>query len=313
MGLCRHIQKRASGAPSPNRWKPPCCVCTFANALLWRRDPCSIAGVTPVDKFRPSCIQCRTWASCMAERAQRGRGVEAAVLASEAALSRDDIIMSLDAYKHFDEMSPELSVGLLEHEFTNASTRSGLSMNAKGGDANTDGCSLVVLLIVLPSMRLGASKLRTLWFRWQWFARTGNRQGCAGFRCRGCIAAARFRKRAGGVRSCCCAWCLDLLGLAYSAGLKGNLKKLAAVCRILWKALVQGGVPALSFTDSAKVFGEDFDVGEAWCVELTHAARVAKAERCCSGLAVLLLGAADMPAVSHLCFASPPLRRLVHQ
>ncbi|OLP95941.1 hypothetical protein AK812_SmicGene21873 [Symbiodinium microadriaticum] len=222
----------------------------------------SLACVTPVDKFRPSCIQCRTWASCMAERAQRGRGVEAAVLASEAALSRDDIIMSLDAYKHFDEMSPELSVGLLEHEFTNASTRSGLSMNAKGGDANTDGCSLVVLLIVLPSMRLGASKLRTLWFRWQWFARTGNRQGCAGFRCRGCIAAARFRKRAGGVRSCCCAWCLDLLGLAYSAGLKGNLKKLAAVCRILWKALVQGGVPALSFTDSAKVFGEDFDVGE---------------------------------------------------
>ncbi|CAE7908124.1 Pol, partial [Symbiodinium necroappetens] len=271
-----------------------------------------LSDVTPVDKLRPICIQpvlCRVLASCMAERAQawilakvsadthgalKGRGVEAGVLSLDAALSRDDILMSLDAYKCFDFMSPELSVGLLEHEGMHPQWAQHLShmwgcqhrwLQFSGA---TDACPSVVSNSVPQGCAMAPMALVCMLLE----ATRAVQASAAGAKLQQSVfvddrtLVASDPTVALGAWTCWGQWCGRL-------GLKENLKKLAVVCRVPWKrrVLVQGGIPVRSFTDSTRVLGVDFDVGEAGLGVPTHDARVVKAERVLQRLARAPLGA----------------------
>ncbi|CAE7658292.1 unnamed protein product [Symbiodinium sp. CCMP2592] len=76
-------------------------------------------GEVDVENMRPICVQ-PDWLLAKVDAdthgSLKGRSVEAAVLALDAAFATDGILVSLDMKKCFDYMSPELCLGILLHE-----------------------------------------------------------------------------------------------------------------------------------------------------------------------------------------------------
>ncbi|CAE7224148.1 unnamed protein product [Symbiodinium natans] len=259
-----------------------------------------IDGVAAVDALRPICVQpvlCRAISSCMASRSQswmlskvradtlgalRGRSVEAAVLALDAAFQQDSILMSLDLYKCFDLVSPELAIGLLEHEGLHPQwarhlrhmwckqmrwLQIGAWTDPSPAEVNNSvpqGCAMAPLALVCLLLEATSDVANTA--ADHTFCQTVFVDDRALVAVEPAVAVGAWR--------CWESWCARL-------GLRENVKKLCVLCSDSQKRaeLVRLGVPVQSFADEARVLGVDFQTAD--CEDLasaSHDQRVAVAE-----------------------------------
>ncbi|CAE7750383.1 unnamed protein product [Symbiodinium microadriaticum] len=269
-------------------------------------------GALEVDRMRPICVQpvlCRALSSCMAQLcrdwvltkvdactfgALRGRGVEAAVLLLDAALGKDSIMFSLDFRKCFDMMSPELAIGILEHEglhpqwarhlhFMWIDQRRWLQLGAWTDSDSTlvpnsvpQGCAMAPLALVCLLAEASRDVPRVA-------AEAGFRQSIfiddRAFVTSSVAAALR-------------AW-RGWTGWSHRLGLAENGQKLCVLCTHPQKRheLVQGGVPVRALAEEARVLGVDFSLGST-AATTTRDQRLLKAAAILQRLANLPVGQA---------------------
>ena len=269
-------------------------------------------GALEVDRMRPICVQpvlCRALSSCMAQLCRewvltkvdgctfgafRGRGVEAAVLLLDAALGKDSIMFSLGFRKCFDMMSPELAVGILEHEglhpqwarhlhFMWIDQRRWLQLGAWTDSDSTlvpnsvpQGCAMAPLALVCLLAEASRNVPRVA-------AEAGFRQ---------CIFIDDRTFVTSSVAAALRAW-RGWTGWSHRLGLAENGQKLCVLCTHPQKRheLVQGGVPVRALAEEARVLGVDFSLGST-AATATRDQRLLKAAAILQRLANLPVGQA---------------------